>query len=477
MRRLFLLAMFWGSMPVILLDPFLGIVYYTLNSIIRPEQLLWGDASAVGRIFLAVQALTFLSWIINKDKLNPKNTPLPLQMKLIWFIAIGMTIVTHVSAVNPQFSWRWTEIFWKMSIFCFVISKAFNTARKVEIYYALVVIWYSLLAVWGIQQKLGGNARMEGLGGVQLPDVNFLAAVYVLHFPMTYYSMFSTKKWIKFGVGIPSFIIFVIFIMFGGSRGAFIGMAACMALIFLRTKGTQKFKMLLTLVVVGSLLILVLGQLAPKGFFDEYTARLETILGEEDEETGEVEREGSSASRLVMWKSALYIFRKHPEYWLLGVGIASYRLMYFREHRYELQDYLEPDEFLIVAYGGSGGKDLHSTYVSALMGGGLVVFLPWLFLIFYAWNQARMIPQKYPQFINGVNIHNYARALEIGIIGYCISAAFVSMELIDIFYWQLVIVGAITNLGKARLAREALGEEDEEAFEQSDPRYAQLSYH
>lgn len=474
MRRLFLLIMFWGSMPVILRDPFLGIVYYTLNSIIRPEQLMWGDASAVGRIFLAVQALTFLSWIINKDKLNPENTPLPVQMILIWMVAFSMTLVTFIAAYNQEYSWYWTSIFWRMSLLCFVISKAFNTARKVEIYYAVVLIWYSLLAIWGIQQKLGGNERMEGLGGGQLPDVNYLAAVFVLHFPLTYYSIFSRKNWIKFGVGIPSFIIFVIFIMFGGSRGAFLGMAVCMALIFFRSKGAQKIKMVLTLVIVGSLLIFVLRQLAPEGFFDEYVTRLETIFGEQDENTGEIEHEASAAGRTAMWKGALYIFKNHKEYWLLGVGMSCYRLMYYAEHKDELYYSLEPDEFEYVQYGGSGLKDLHNTFIDVLMGGGLLVFISWLFLIFYTWLQAHNIPRKYPQIIDGVDIHNYARAIEIGIVGYCLASAFVTMEFIDIFYWHLVIVGTLVNLGKTKLARDASGEDDEEVVE-SERHFARLS--
>jgi len=177
-----------------------------------------------------------------------------------------------------------------------------------------------------------------------------------------------------------------------------------------------------------------------------------------------------------MWKGALYIFRKHPEYWLLGVGMTSYRLMYYRRHGHELQAYLNPEEFAYVTYGGGGKKDLHNTYIDVLMGGGLLVFIPWLYLIFYSWRQARNIPRKYPQFIDGVNIHNYACAIEVGIVGYCLSITFVTMEFIDIFYWHLVMVGALANLGQTKLRREAVGDEDEEEIEQSDYSYAQVAY-
>ena len=361
-----------------------------------------------------------------------------------------------------------------MTILCFIMVKAFNTAKKLELYYALTLLWYVLLAIWGIQQKLGGNVRMEGLGGTQLPDVNSLASVYILYFPLTYYSVFSKKKWVKLYIAIPSFVIFVVFILFGGSRGAFLGLALCLAYIFVRSKGLQKIKMVFTFIILGALLVGTLSQLAPEGFFDEYTARLTTMLGQKNETTGETKREASASGRTAMWKGAIYIYRNHPEYWLMGVGMNSYRLMYMR-HIDELAGYLDSEELTLVLFGGHGGKDIHNTFLSVLLGGGMFVFVPWVFLILYAWRQACIIPKKYPRIVDGVDIHNYARALEIGILGYCLCVAFLTMEFNDIFYWHLTMVGVITNLGKAKLKREELGQEEEEWGEEPRRSFAYSS--
>lgn len=463
MRRLFLLGVFWGSMSLIFVDPFYGVVYYHLINIMRPEQLLWGDTFAVGRIFLAVQAFSLISWIINKNKLTPEYTPLPFQVIFLWVLAGLMSIASYLG-FDPDWGWYWVSGFWKMTVFCFVVSKSVNTAEKVERLYAACLLVFALLAMWGIQQKLGGNTRMEGLGGNVLPDVNTLAAVFVLYFPMTYYSIFSRKKWIKLFVGIPTFIIFVIFILFGGSRGAFLGMTTCILIIFHKAKGTQKFKMLFTMIIVGSLLGLVLVPLAPKGFFDEYTARLATIMGEKDEESGETVREGSAAGRTAMWKGALAIYKNHPEYWLFGVGMNCYPRMYI-QHIDEIAAVLDEREFSLIFVDEQGGRQLHSSYVGVLLGGGAIVFLAWLFLIFYSWNQARLIPKKYPQIVNGINIHNYAQAIEIGIVGYCVCITFLNMEFIDLFYWHLTMVGVLKNLGKAELKHQELGLKDEEFLE------------
>ena len=477
MRRLFLMTLFWGSMPFFFIDPFYGVVHYSLINIIRPEQLLWGGG--VGRIYLGSQIMAFLAWFVNKDKLPSSKMALPFQNKLLFVLALEMIVVTYTVAYSYDISWRWTSGFIKTSIFCFIIAKSINTPKNLERYYAAVLIWFSLLAAWGFQQKLGGNDRMEGLGGAQLPDINGLAAVYVLFLPVAYYSLYSRTKWVRYFVGIPTFIIFTIFIMFTDSRGAFLGMAVAMTYIFIRTPTLQKFKMMFTIVIVGGLLIWVLGQLAPAGFFDQYTARLMTILGEENEETGDVEREGSSAGRVAMWKGALEIYKNHSEYWLLGVGINCYARMY-RNHFDEIEQVVDPSEFPLVYRGGHGGKELHNTFLSVLMGGGAIWFLSWILLIFLSWFQARRIPKRYPRVIDGIDIHNYARALEAGIVGYCVSITFVNMEFIDFFYWQLTITGAIASMGKVYLENEAsdlLDEDDIIVEEYTGTRKVYPSYY
>jgi O-antigen ligase len=384
-----------------------------------------------------------------------------------------MTLVTNTVAIDPDYSWSWTLGFIKMTVFCFVMSKSINTPKKLERYYAVSVLWFTLLAIWGIQQKYGGNSRMENIGGVLMPDVNGLSAVVILYLPMAYYSIFSRRRWIALFIGIPSFMILTIFILFGGSRGAFLGLAVCLAIIFLRSKGLQKIKMILAFVILSALLFGILVMFAPKGFFDEYKARLATMLGQETVETGEVEYEGSAAGRLAMWKTAVTIYKNHPEYWLLGVGMYGFARMY-RMHFDELSDVLNADEFALVYWGGKGGKEIHNTYLSLLLGGGAVVFLTWVLLILYTWFQVHNMPRKYPQIVDGVDIHNYARAIEIGIIGYCACIIFLNLEFLDFLYWHLTMAGVLRNIEKAELKRQELGLKDEEFLEETVERPAYI---
>jgi hypothetical protein len=85
-----------------------------------------------------------------------------------------------------------------------------------------------------------------------------------------------------------------------------------------------------------------------------------------------------------------------------------------------------------------------------------------MFLIIYSWIQVHNIPKKYPRIVDGVDIHNYAKGIEVGILGWAVCMVVGTREFIDFFYWYLIMGGIIANLGKAKLKREALGKEDEE---------------
>ena len=301
-----------------------------------------------------------------------------------------------------------------------------------------------------------------------------MAAALVLHLPMGYYALFSRNKHIKRYIGIPGIIIFVLFVIFTGSRGAFLGMAGALGVIFLISKGTQKIKALLSFSVLGGLLVFILINFFPPEYTQDWVDRLNTLKGQENETTGEVEREGSSAGRIAMWKGALAVYQNNPQYWFLGVGMYCYSRMYMN-HFEEIAAVLDADERKMVLYGGQGGKQIHNTYLSVLLGGGVFVFIPWMFLVVYSLYQAYAIPRKYPQMVDGVDLHNYARGLATGIIGYCIAIAFLNMEFIDLFYWHLTMVGVVANIGKAKLKRDALGIDDDEFEEKPVARFASFA--
>lgn len=477
MRKLILIAFYYGGVLITYVDPFYGVLLYTFMNIVRPEQLAWGDRAFAGRIFLIVQVACFTSWVFNREKLTPEYTPLPLQIKILIVIVIAMLISWVFAISPPSESSKWSTQFMKITLFCFVISKSINTGKKLDWYFIVSLFFLMFLQLWGIQQKAGGgNPFMENIGGDQLSDRNDLGAVSVMYFPASYYMLYNRKKWIKLFIGIPTTIVSVMFILFTESRGAFLGLAVCFLFMFLRAPGVQKMKMIATVITVGILLIAVMVPLAPEGFFDDYTERLKTMLGEEEDFGEEVEYEGSAAGRLAMWKASYHFMRQHPEFWLTGLGPRGFSAVYF-QYIDEIEPHLNEVEYYHILYGGRGGKAIHNTYINMATSGGILVFVPWMFLLFVAVIQAHQIPKTYPKIVDGVNIHNYAMAIELGLLGAGASVMFINAEYVDFYYWYITIVGVIANLGSAQIKKEELGleEEYEAEYETAAPAFTPFS--
>lgn len=139
--------------------------------------------------------------------------------------------------------------------------------------------------------------------------------------------------------------------------------------------------------------------------------------------------------------------------------MAGFQEMYFN-YIEEIEPYLNMREYHLVLRQGSGGRAIHNTYINVVTGGGILVFLPWIYLLFSAVIRAHNIPHKYPQIIDGVDIHNYAQAVEIGLLGAYASITFINCEFHDFYYWHMTMAGIIANIGLGKLKREELGEEE-----------------
>jgi hypothetical protein len=153
--------------------------------------------------------------------------------------------------------------------------------------------------------------------------------------------------------------------------------------------------------------------------------------------------------------------KNHREFWLTGMGMKGFMAVYIN-YIDEIALYLNDIELDLVLFGGQGGKAIHNSYINMATSGGMIVFFPWLYLLIFGWWQAHTIPRKYPQIVKGIDIHNYARAIEIGLMGSYASITFINTEFTDFYYWHMTMAAIIANLGNAKLKQIAGGMEDDD---------------
>lgn len=139
----------------------------------------------------------------------------------------------------------------------------------------------------------------------------------------------------------------------------------------------------------------------------------------ETEETLSTDR--SYLTRLAMIEKGLNIFEEYP---IAGIGIDNFSKKQFDiDFNFEGAEYIEgKQEFLETK------TNPHNSYISFLAEGGLLLFIPAMFLMFY--------PVFY-FFINYGKINSVEKALFIGIIFMCIHSWFIA-SMLNVFGWFIL---------------------------------------
>ena len=171
----------------------------------------------------------------------------------------------------------------KFLILAVLISGVINNKKDLVNFQRFVMLCISLLALWGIDQHLRGNVRLEGLGGQSFGDSNGVAAVAALFFPIALNNFLTNKKKQEKFIWLLSTVTITGLIVFSQSRGGFLGMLAAVVYLIFRARQRKK------LVVLCCLAVLITTPFLGK----HYKHRLMSINVESEE------RDYSAASRLV----------------------------------------------------------------------------------------------------------------------------------------------------------------------------------
>ena len=248
----------------------------------------------------------------------------------------------------------------------------------------------------------GGNYRVYGPTASFLEDNNDLALALLMVLPIFFFlAREETNHKLKVVLQV-SFFLSIIAIIFTYSRGGFIGLAAITFFFLLKSK--KKF-MATAVAVMGLYLALTF---AP----EKWIGRMETIK--------DYEQSSSAQGRINAWHFAWNLALDRP---LTGGG--------FQTFRYELFEFYAPDPY--------DPHDAHSIYFEVLGEHGFIalgLFLALLGSTFLSLRQLRRTLEGVP---SGQWIINYCDMLELSLIVYMITGAFLGRAYFDLFYHLIAI--------------------------------------
>lgn len=410
MRELLL----YMSLPVIVVmilrNPFVGLLLYTGISVLRPEMFFWGgqQGAMMHKVFFITM---FLSYLFNKEKgiLDCLKTK---EIVLIGCVALSVLVSVQLSEfpLNQRAYYYVIELF-KLLLYGAIAMALLTTDARVFVFEKVYLALFTFLALWGIDQHFRGNERLEEMGDF---DSNGLAAVFVMALPLGLnLAVHGENKRMK-SAGVAASIVIVFGIVFTQSRGGFLGMAAALLVVLFRSRNKKMF------LVWGTLAMLLLLPY----FTDSYRSRLSTIAADTDE------RDYSAASRVLLWRAGLLLFQENP---FAGAGLLAFPVA-VRDFAYRFGD--EDPE--LVRYTFNGTKVSHSTYVQLLSEGGLLLFVPYFWLVagtFLGNRKLRLLLRDRED----RPLLDLLNSIEAGMIGFCVSAVFINTLTMVFLPLQVVV--------------------------------------
>ncbi len=407
--------MTYGGAAVALLRPYYGFLIYVAFSIIRPEAL-WHWSVGEGNYSRIVAMAFLLGWAINglgTWQWGAGAAPiLALLAFLLW---------SAISALFCEFPEAGSGFLINMSkiiIPCLVGMTLINRPRDLYLLAWTIVASLGYVAYDLNRAYFDGFNRLQeaGFGGM---DNNSLTIGLVTGVGFAFFLGLSEQRvWRRYlAFALAALMTHAVFFSF--SRGGMLGLCVvglATAVVIPRTPKN------LTLLGVG--VVVALAMAGPQ-VWERFSSITEnSLVGAEAAET-----EWSAESRLHLWRICLWMAAENP---LLGKGPDHFPLLV---DRYPVLSDLK-ENF-------AHGKEAHTLWLQILAEVGFpgVAFL----VLYYGLILWRLFPALFRDRSDaaGLNEGATARMVTVALVGFFVSAQFVSLEGLEMPYY-IALVGAGT---------------------------------
>ncbi len=415
MRDYLLLLFVVGLVPFILYRAWIGALAWTWIGLMNPHLYTW-DLSTFP--FAQVIGITFLiSWLIARDKRMIPFTPGIIGLCVLY----AFVTVKNPFAWNQDVAWPTWNQYSKVVVAALLMTTLIYTPLRIR--WFLWTILFSLGVFYGVKGGVfalatGGEMHVQGPNPSFIGGNTHLGVALIMVAPLFLAFMRDAPSaWWRRGA-LAGFWLTLIGIFFTYSRGAWLGMAAICGVLFLQTRR----KLLIAATVVPLAVMAV--TFIPHKLFD----RMETIENYQEDL--------SALQRLQGWGVAFNVARQH----LLGSGFvldATPVDVWMKYANFQRPEF-------------NRANAAHSIYFQMLGDHGFIGLALFLFVLASTYWTLGRVKRAVRDDKERAWLGHYAGAIQVGLIGYAVAGAFVSLALFDLFYTYVILAGIL--LREARSA-------------------------
>lgn len=414
----FLLIFITGLIASALVNGAWGFYLYELVYFANPPARWWG-ASVPGLPYSFITVTVMMLCIGAKFGEYSRNSLIDLPLTK-WFAGIVILFAATQSwAVAADLHWISLIDYCKLFITMALAYKLVDSPAKLEL-----ALWAYLAGATYIgweAYSVGRNdfGRVEGIGTVDSPEANGVAATLVPAIPILMYFVAKGNMRNKvtaafMGVWIVNGLVLI------NSRGAFLGVlaGAGFLLIYLLISSRQTHVQRMV-----AILIMVAGLAGMLYLTDEqFWQRMDTLREVEDESK-------SGSHRYRMWLSTFDLLEDYPA----GVGAWGFQIL--------SPIYVDPDLF----HTNQKQKAVHSMWFQVLSELGWLGFFLFIGLVMACFRAIRKTRKAVSSYVSSSD-YFLMIALEAGFVGYLVAGSFIDQFRAQILYWTILFIACAYNI-------------------------------
>jgi probable O-glycosylation ligase (exosortase A-associated) len=407
MGPIFVYLMTYGGAVVALFNPFVGLLIYVSFAILKPQSI-WYWSVRPGNYSRIVALGLLAGWVLNGfgrwDMGRGKAVILALIAFFIWVVC------SAALAPDQEIAWYYVETYGKFVVPVVVGITVIDSVPRLKLLAWVMLLSQAYPAYELNRSYFAGYNRLREEGGFGALDNNGYACALVTCVGLAGFLTWHSERWWQKAIAAASGGFVIHAILFSNSRGGMLGLIATgMAAFVVMPKGRKELSAFALAVVM------VLAFAGPQVW-----QRFQTTFAEEED------RDASAESRLELWAACLDLAVKNP---VFGIGPGHFRLV---SYQYGFEMYKEAHTLWILCgaeYGFPGMLLLLSYYgvcltrVWPIARGKIPVSDPWLVYL--------------------------ARMVIASLVGFAVSAQFLSLGLLEAPYYIAMMGACILKLSMA----------------------------
>jgi len=404
MRSLLIILIVFGSLPLVLIKPHVGILLWTWISLMNPHRMSWGLVEYIP-LAVVIGGATLIGLVVSRET---KRFPVSTVSVLLIAYTLWLCFTT-IFALNPAGASDSLTRALKILLMTFVTMILINSRERIH-----ALVWVTALSVgfYGFRGGVftvltGGNYRVWGPPASFLEDNNSLAlAMAMVLSLLRYLQIHTTQRVVRWGL-IFVMVCTLIAILGTYSRGGFLGLGATVAALIWKSRHKTVAMAIIAPIFAAALL------LAPQKWWD----RMQTI------ET--FEEDPSARARLNSWAFGLKVAQDRP---IIGGGFGVY---WSKEIWAKYRPDLPVDSL---------GRAAHSIYFDTLGEHGYVGLVLFVMIGLAGIRTGTWIIKRTRDRPDLVWAHDLAGMLQVSLVAYATAGAFLSLALFDLYYLCLALL-------------------------------------